>query len=157
MPETTVEMQEDSIALATTEEADLLADLYAKLFQATGYSVFASPGRRRDLVEWIQEQCEEGKLWVVRDCHGPITLGHFEADLRTAVAIVTCDGMEGNGYGAKILSFFAKRDPQIRICPVTDGGFRLARKCGFSKEKGSECTWILSSDANDPPLPVGLQ
>ncbi len=149
MPESTDEIPDNPISLATPDEAALLADLYAKLFMATGFPELVQHERREELVEWITPFCSEGKLCVIRDSHGPITLGHYDPVEKEVVAIVTRDGMEGKGYGAKMLNYFANLEPLIRISPVTDAGLRLARKCGFSKGQGSERTWILGNDSNE--------
>jgi len=158
MPESTDEIPDNPISLATPDEAALLADLYAKHLRGTGFSQEAQPEKREELVELIVALCLEGKLWVIKDSHGPITLGHYDPAEKEVKSIVTRDGMEGKGYGEKMLSHFANREPMIRIFPVTGAGLRLARKCGFSKEQGSECAWILGNDANEKtPLQEGLQ
>ncbi len=148
MSEPTAEMPDDSISRATLEEANLLADLYAKQFRATGHHQLAEPERREDLVKWITQRCADGKLWVIRDSYGPITLCDYEFDQKEVITIVTRDGMERNGYGAKMLSHFAGIEPGIKIKPITNAGRKMASKCGFSKEEASECTWTLSADFN---------
>jgi hypothetical protein len=145
MSKPTALMPDEAISHATLDEIDSLVALYAKQFQATGRSNLAEPECHEWLVELITRLCKEGKLWVIRDSHGPITLGHYEPHQEEVVTVVTRDGMEENGWGTRMLHFFAEEYPEARIKPVTNSGKRLATKCGFSPQEDDRSIWRRST------------
>ena len=67
---------------AKGEDAPLLADLYAKAFSNTGFNGFAAPETRDELIAWIKNLADAGKLWFIRDEQGAVTLGHYEPGKR---------------------------------------------------------------------------
>jgi hypothetical protein len=143
-------MTANSISPATGRDVDQLADMYAKQFRATGFSKRAEIKSRGELVEWVAQLCREDKLWTIRDGFGPITLGHYEPDLQEIKTVVTRDGMEGKGYGTRMLCYLAMAYPLAKVVPVTSSGRALARKCGFSPKQDDESTWIRSTAVSRP-------
>jgi hypothetical protein len=47
--------------------------------------------------------CEARKISLMRDEHGPLCLGHYEADSDEVITVVTRDGAERQGHGKKML------------------------------------------------------
>jgi N-acetylglutamate synthase-like GNAT family acetyltransferase len=148
MSEASIEMIDNSIWPATVKDVPQLADLYAKQFLATGFCRFAASQNREELFSWVEQLCRENKLWIIRDSLGPVTLGHYEPGSSEIITIVTRDGMEGQGYGARMLCALATADPLVKVHPVTRSGKALAKKCGFSPKEEDETKWIRSVPAN---------
>jgi streptogramin lyase len=88
---------------ATGEDAPLLADLYSKAFSETGFNKFAAPDKRGELIAWLKELADAGKLWFMRDEQGAVTLGHYEPEKGEVITIATRDGAERHGNGEKML------------------------------------------------------
>lgn len=139
-----MELKDNSICPATVQDAPQLADLYAKQFIATGFSRLAASENREELVKWVEELSRENELWIIRDSLAPIVLGHYKSSSSQIIAIVTRDGMEGQGYGTRMLCALATADPSVEIHPVTQSGKVLAKKCGFSPKEDDETTWVRS-------------
>ncbi len=144
MLEAALQNIDKSICCARTQDAPQLADLYAKQFRATGFKRCAAPENREELLEWIEHLCRDNKFWIIRDNLGPVTLGHYEPCFLEIKTIVTRDGMEGQGYGTRMLRALATAEPLAKVRPVTKSGEALARKCGFTPSDQDKSLWILS-------------
>lgn len=140
-----MQMVEDSIYLATANDATQLAELYAKQFRSTGFKKFADPVKREELVGWVKQLCIENKIWAIRDSMGPIVLGHYEPDLNEIKTVVTRDDKERQGYATRMLCFLATAEPLATVIPVNKPFKALARKCGFSPRDKNEPIWIRST------------
>jgi hypothetical protein len=127
---------------AKGEDAPLLADLYAKAFSKTGFKKFSAPDKRGELIEWLKELADAGKLWFMRDNEGPVTLGHYEPEKGEVITIVTRDGAERLGNGEKMLGALLSMYPDLKVRPVTRSGEALAAKCGFAPDATDESVWV---------------
>jgi hypothetical protein len=130
------------VVQAKRQDALLLADLYAKAFEKTGFKEFASSEKRTELVEWIEGLCDDGKIWFRTDETGPVVLGHYEPEKDEIVTIVTRDGAERAGHATAMLNGLAYLFPSAKTRPVTRGGQALATKCGFSPSPGDQSLWM---------------
>jgi hypothetical protein len=130
------------VVKAKGEDAPLLADLYAKAFSNTGFKEFAAPERRGELIAWLRNLADAGKLWFMRDEQGAVTLGHYEPEKGEVITIATRDGAERHGNGEKMLRALMGMYPDLKVRPVTRGGKALATKCGFAPDATDESVWV---------------
>lgn len=126
---------------ATSKDASRLADLYGKAFRKTGFAQFATEEAREELVSWINEHCEAGRLWFANDDNGPVALAHYDADKVELVTIVTRDGSERKGHAERLFRFLLAKYPSLKVRPVTKGGEALAKKLGFAPSKDDASLW----------------
>ena len=127
---------------AKAEDAESLAKLYAKAFEKTGFKKLAAPEKRDELIAWLCPLCEEGKLWFIADEIEPVVLCHYDAEKDEIITIATRDGMEGRGYGERMLKGLLGMFPTLKVRPVTRGGKALATKCGFEPSEEDESLWV---------------
>ncbi len=141
-------MKGNTICPATVQDAPQLADLYANQFIATGLSGFAATERRYELVKWIEELSGDNELWIIRDSQGPVVLGSYKSSSSKIIAIVTRYGMEGRGYGARMLCALATADASVEVNPVTKSGKVFAKSAASlqrSKTKPHRCVALSSA------------
>jgi hypothetical protein len=139
----------EEIIKATAENAQQLAGLYRKAFEEIGFREFTTPEKRGELITWLQELGEAGKLWFITDDQGPVTFAHYEADKDEVITIATRDDMERKGYAKRILRALVVKYPTLKLRPVTSGGKAIAAKCGFVPSQEDKSRWI-SNDAQTP-------
>lgn len=134
------------IKQADPDDAARLAALYAKAFKATAFKEFAVKEKRSELVLWMKDLCEKGKIWLRCDAEGPIVLGHFDEKKDEVITIVTRDNMEGQGEATAMLKYLVVLHPSLIVRPVTKGGQSVARKSGFSPTKDDRSLWVRTSE-----------
>jgi hypothetical protein len=132
----------ENVVKATPGEAAELVELYRKAFRKTGFAALCTDEKREKLLAWLKRRCEEGKIWIMRDENGPVTLGHYEPDKDEVISVVTRDDMEGNGYAERMLKALIVQYPSLKVRPVTRGGKALAKKCGFVPSEDDESLWV---------------